>query len=68
MGPKDFYDFDNLPNSAHVDVRVVARLFDCEECTVWSRLRRGKVPAPRKFGAHTRWNVGQLRMALQLTD
>jgi hypothetical protein len=62
--PKDLVDFDLLPNAAHVNVKVVAGLFDCEAQTVWARLRRGAIPAPRKFGAHTRWNVGDLRKAL----
>lgn len=61
---KDLVDFDHLPNAAHVNVNVVAGLYDCEAQTVWARLRRGEIPVPRKFGAHTRWNVGELRKAL----
>ncbi len=58
--------FDNLPDSAHVDVRVVATLFGCSPSTIWARLRRKEIPEPRHFGGHTRWNVGGLRKALEL--
>lgn len=61
---QDLSNFDKLPDAAHVDVHVVAALFGCKTPTVWARLRRKELPAPRKFGAHTRWNVGDLRGAL----
>jgi len=61
----DLYNFDDLPNSAHVDVRTVAALFGCRVPTIWARLRRKEIPEPRRFGAHTRWNVGDLRKALK---
>lgn len=57
--------FDDLPDAAHVDVRVVATLYGCKVPTIWARLRRNAIPAPRRFGAHTRWNVGDLRKALK---
>ncbi|WP_244125050.1 helix-turn-helix transcriptional regulator [Burkholderia gladioli] len=61
---KDLKRFDDLPNSAHVDVKTVAALFGCSVPTVWNRARSGELPAPRKFSAHTRWNVGELRKRL----
>jgi predicted DNA-binding transcriptional regulator AlpA len=64
MRSKDLKEFDDLPNAAHVDVHVVAILFGCKPPTVWSRLRRKELPEPKKFGSHTRWNVGELRAAL----
>ncbi|MBS1208775.1 MAG: transcriptional regulator [Proteobacteria bacterium] len=64
MTAKDLTDFDQLPNAAHVDVHVVAGLFGCKVPTIWARLRKGELPKPRKFGSHTRWNVGELRTAL----
>lgn len=67
MRTKDLADFDHLPNAAHVDVNVVAALFGCKPPTIWARLRRNELPQPRKFGSHTRWNVGELRTALYTT-
>jgi predicted DNA-binding transcriptional regulator AlpA len=62
---QDLSNFDTLPDAAHVDVHTVAMLFGCSVPTIWLRLRKGDLPAPRKFGAHTRWNVGELRAALK---
>ena len=57
-------DFDELPNAAAVDVRTVAALCSCNVATVWERSKRGALPAPRKIGGSTRWNVGELRKVL----
>lgn len=65
---KDLANFDELPDAAHVDVHVVAGLFGCKVPTVWARLRRSQLPQPKKFGSHTRWNVGELRSILNQTD
>jgi predicted DNA-binding transcriptional regulator AlpA len=62
---QELTNFDKLPDAAHVDVHTVAALFGCKPPTVWARLRRRELPEPRKFGAHTRWNVGDLRRMLQ---
>lgn len=67
MRTMNLEDFDHLPNAAHVDVNVVAALFGCKPPTIWARLRRNELPQPRKFGSHTRWNVGELRTALNTT-
>ncbi len=64
----DAANFDALPNAAHVDVNVVAALFGCKVPTIWARLRRHQLPKPRKFGAHTRWNVGELRALLRAEE
>lgn len=56
--------FDSLPDSAHVDVRVVAGIFGCAVPTAWRRAAVGMIPKPHKFGSSTRWNVGELRAAL----
>ena len=66
MRTKDLKEFDALPNAAHVDVNVVAVLYGCKPPTVWARLRRKELPEPKKFGSHTRWNVGELRAALNI--
>lgn len=59
-------NFDALPDSALIDVRAVARLFGCSVPTIYRRARAKQFPAPRKFGASTRWNVGEIRGALML--
>ncbi|WP_081896865.1 MULTISPECIES: helix-turn-helix transcriptional regulator [Burkholderia] len=45
-------------------VRTVAGLFGISVPTVWRHARSGKLPAPRKIGSSTRWNVGELRAVL----
>lgn len=67
MNQPELKNFDNLPNAAHVDVHTVAGLYGCKVPTIWARLRKKEIPAPRHFGAHTRWNVGTLRDALKDT-
>jgi predicted DNA-binding transcriptional regulator AlpA len=62
--PKALITLDSLPNSAHVDVRVVAGLYGCSVPTVWRRVTAKLIPAPRKFGSSTRWNLGELRAAI----
>ena len=64
MDHLDVVHFDVLPDAAYVDVHVVAALFGCKVPTIWARLRRCQLPKPRKFGSHTRWNVGELRVLL----
>ncbi|MCY0389595.1 hypothetical protein OVY01_20830 [Robbsia sp. Bb-Pol-6] len=56
--------FDQMPDSAYIDVHVVAGLFDVALQTIWRRARIGVLPKPRKFGGSTRWNVGELRAVL----
>lgn len=63
--PDNIIKFDDLPNSAHVDVRTVAILFSAGISTVWARAARGDLPKPKKFGRATRWNVGELRAVLR---
>ena len=54
--------FDELPNAAHVDVRVVAALKGISVPSVWRWSREGKLPQPvRMTAGTTRWNVGALR-------
>lgn len=61
----DLKDFDSLPDAAHVNVQIVAALLDCKVPTIWARLRRNEFPRPKKFGSHTRWNVGVLRQLMK---
>jgi predicted DNA-binding transcriptional regulator AlpA len=63
--PKALTSFDDLPDSAHVGDRVVCGLYGCSRATAWRRVAAGLIPAPKKFGRSTRWNVGELRAALR---
>lgn len=57
--------FDLLPTSAHVQVDTVAGLIGVSRATVWRMVQRGQLPAPKKLSERaTRWNVGELRIAL----
>jgi predicted DNA-binding transcriptional regulator AlpA len=57
--------FDKAPDSAQVDVEVVAALADVSRASVYRYSKAGILPAPRKFGGSSRWNVGELRAALK---
>lgn len=63
--PARLQQFDSLPDSAHVQLRVVAALVGVSDATVWRMVKRGSLPAPKKVSARaTRWNVGELRQTL----
>lgn len=57
--------FDELPNIANVSIDVVCGIYGCSPATAWRRVRSGELIAPHRIGARTtRWNVGELRHAL----
>jgi len=56
--------FDDLPDDAQVDVKVLAALRSAGISTVWLHVRKGLLPQPRRFGGSTRWRVGDIRAAL----
>ncbi len=57
--------FDELPDSAHVQVRTVAAVVGVSSATVWRMVRNGSLPSPKKLSLRcSRWNVGDLRRAL----
>lgn len=57
--------FDSLPGSAFVQIQTVAGLVGVSRATVWRMVQRGQLPAPKKLSDRaTRWNVGELRVAL----
>lgn len=59
------HDFDELPDSAHVDDKTLAVVLGVSPNTVWRRARAGALPAPIRFSSRcTRWNVGAIRQAL----
>ena len=57
--------FDSLPDSALIDVRVYASLLSCSPNTIWRRAKAETIPAPiRVSSQQTRWRVGEVRKAL----
>jgi predicted DNA-binding transcriptional regulator AlpA len=59
------YNFEHLPDSAHVRLPVVAALFACSPATVWRGVSAGHIPKPVKhFNRAVSWNVGALRAVL----
>lgn len=63
--PAALANFDRLPDSANVDVKIVAAVLGKSESSVWRDARSGKLVKPIKTGpACTRWNVGALRRHL----
>ena len=56
------YDFDSLPDSAHVRLPTVAAWKAIGPATVWRWVKAGRLPAPVKIGPNvTAWRVGDLR-------
>lgn len=63
--PEALRNFDTLPDSANVRIKIVAALLGCSVSTAWRMVRQGKIPAPRKMSDRvTTFNVGELRKAL----
>jgi predicted DNA-binding transcriptional regulator AlpA len=62
LDPKVRY-FDELPESALVDIKVVAAVRGISIPTAWRHVRKGILPAPQKNGGCTRWLVRDLRVA-----
>ena len=57
--------FDELPESAFVDVHVYAAVKGCSPSQVWRNVRDGKAARPRKLGPQTtRFQVGEIRREL----
>ena len=57
--------FDKLPNTAHVRLPVVKSLYGCSAASIWRYVKKGIVPAPRKFGSRvSAWNVLELKTNL----
>jgi len=63
--PHELTHFDSLPDSAHVRLPTVCRLFACSTATVWRGVKKGNIPQPVKLSSNiAAWNVGVLRRAL----
>lgn len=60
--PAALAQFDQLPDSAHVRLPVVAAWRGISPATVWRHVKAGLIPQPVKLGPNTTaWNVGALR-------
>ncbi len=60
--PPGLANFDDLPDSAHVRIPVVAALYGVGTATVWRWVKAGRLPKPLKVGPNTTaWRVGDLR-------
>ena len=63
--PAELANFDQLPNSAHVRLPVVAGLYGSSTSNIWRNVRKGLIPQPVKLATNTTaWNVGELRAAI----
>ncbi|PMS17955.1 transcriptional regulator [Trinickia dabaoshanensis] len=56
-----------MPDSAVIDVYCLAALRGRSVASTWRDAAKGLIPAPKKYGSSTRWNVGEVRRALALT-
>ena len=66
--PLELTHFDQLPDSAHVRLQVVAGLFGCSTATVWRSAKKGIIPKPVKLTEKiTAWNVGEIRKVLEVS-
>ena len=63
--PLALENFDRLPAAAFVNVHVVCGVYGRSKAAVWRDIAAGRVPRPHKFGRASRWNVGELRAALE---
>lgn len=60
--PAALAQFDQLPDSAHVRLPVVAALLGISAPTVWRWVAAGRLPAPLRLEPNvTAWRVGALR-------
>lgn len=57
--------FDELPNAAHVDLRMVMGITGRSRASIYRDVSAGRLPQPVRFTTGcTRWRVGDLRQAL----
>jgi predicted DNA-binding transcriptional regulator AlpA len=64
--PDALRNFDSLPDSAYVRLKIVCALRGYSESTAWRKVKDGTLPKPKKLSARiTGWNVGELRKAAE---
>ena len=57
--------FDTLPDSAYVRLPVVLALFGISKATSYRWVLASRIPAPKKMGNISMYQVGQLRSRLR---
>lgn len=64
--PSDLVNFDALPDSALVNIKVLAAICGRSVSSTWRDLRAGRIPNPVRSGINsTRWRVGDIRKHLE---
>jgi predicted DNA-binding transcriptional regulator AlpA len=63
--PLSVRNFDDMPNSARIDVNTVSIITGRSKASVWRDVKAKRLPEPVRSGLRcTRWIVGDLRKAL----
>ncbi len=64
--PASVRNFDEMPNSARIDVTAVSILTGRSKASVWRDVKAKRLPKPVRTGLRcTRWIVGEIREVLQ---
>lgn len=65
--PEALTQFDRLPDSAYINVKVVARLYGISVPSCWRHCKAQKMPPPIKISEGcTRWSVKSIRADLAM--
>lgn len=65
--PYSVANFDNLPNSAQIDLPCLKAITSKSRATIYRWIDQGILPKPRKIGtSRNLWTVGEIRQALSL--
>lgn len=63
--PESVKNFDQLPDSARIDISCVMALTSKGRSTIYRWIDQGIIPRPRKFGpTQNFWTAGDIRRAL----
>lgn len=64
--PKRITDFDNLPDSALLDVKEIRYLAGRSPASIWRDVKRGRLPRPISIGPNSsRWRAADVRAYLK---
>ena len=56
--------FDSKPDSAYIDLPTLCALRRRSRASTYRDIQSGVLPAPRKIGRSSRWQVGAIRKSL----
>lgn len=63
--PVSAINFDQLPDSARIDLGCLKALTSKSRATIYRWIDQGIIPAPRKLGSTQNfWTAGEIRRAL----